>query len=173
MKEIWKDLPGYEGLYQVSNLGKVKSLNYHRSGRNKIMKGIKEGHGYLYLNLCKNGERKREYIHRLVLSTFYPVINMNELEVNHINEIKSDNKLDNLEWCDRAYNNNYGNRKIKALKAISIPIKCLTTGKEFNSIADGARFYKISKGNLSLHLSGKIKSCGKINGKKMHWEYIK
>ena len=108
MKEIWKDLPGYEGKYQVSNLGKVKSLNYHRSGRNKIMKGISEGHGYLYLNLCKNGERRREYIHRLVLSTFYPVINMNELEVNHINEIKSDNKLDNLEWCDRQYNVKHG-----------------------------------------------------------------
>ena len=70
MNEIWKDIEGYEGLYQVSNFGNVKSLNYKRSGREKILKPSKDNDGYLHVNLCKNNNQKGFTIHRLVAKTF-------------------------------------------------------------------------------------------------------
>ena len=173
MKEIWKDIYGYEGKYQVSNKGRVKSLKRRGNCESLILKEINLGDGYLYVWLWKNGTKERVLLHRLVLSTFFPVINMNELEVNHINEIKSDNRLDNLEWCDRSYNVNYGKRNSKVSKTMGKKVKCLTTGKEFDSIREAAKFYRLSNSGLSAHLRGEYKSYGNINGNKMYWKYIK
>ena len=114
--EIWKDIPGYEGFYQVSDLGNVRSYDMvvNNCGSTKsIRKGkmlsktkIK---GYERVHLCKDGKTRQYYAHRLVLSTFLPNPDPERLtEVNHKNEDKSDNRLCNLEWCDRKYNNNYG-----------------------------------------------------------------
>lgn len=116
-REIWKDLPKYEGIYQVSNLGRVKSLDRINANgamaHGKLMSPQDNKHGYLYVDLCKNGKLKREYIHRLVGMTFIP--NTNNLpQINHKNEIKSDNRAENLEWCDNRYNNNYGTARIRA-----------------------------------------------------------
>ena len=118
MKEIWKDIYfkengktiDYKGLYQISNLGRIKSLKRKYTTGNKILKYHKNNNGYCYIDLCKNAETKKFLIHRLVAINFIPNLN-NYLEVNHIDENKENNCATNLEWCDREYNNNYGTRK--------------------------------------------------------------
>lgn len=108
--EIWKDIPGYEGLYQVSNLGRIKSLERDfkdKLGRRwyrkeSILKSNNLG-GYLSVSLRKDGKTRYKSIHRLVALVFIPNPNM-KLEVNHKNGLKDDNRLENLEWCDRSYN---------------------------------------------------------------------
>jgi hypothetical protein len=108
MIEIWKDINGYEGLYQVSNLGRVKSLEriVNNNGGIKIIKEhllkptIGSDTGYFYVDLRKNGKRKNCTIHRLVAQAFIP--NPNNLpEVDHINRIRIDNRVENLRWADR------------------------------------------------------------------------
>ena len=107
MKEIWKDILGYEGLYQVSNFGRVKSLNYKRTGKERILKLLKHKCGYLYIGLHKDNNVKNYYIHRLVAEAF--IDNPNNLpQVNHKDENKLNNVVSNLEWCDAKYNINYG-----------------------------------------------------------------
>ena len=164
--EIWKDIKGYEGLYQVSNMGRVKSFNYRNSGKIRILKGVYNRYGYLTVQLSKNKVGKRKLIHRLVLSAFCPVSGMDELDVNHKDEKWDNNVIGNLEWCTKKYNNNYGNHAKNMSKAKSIPVICLTTGKEFKSIKDASCFYNISYRSLCMHLRGKTKSCGK-----MIWKY--
>ena len=121
-KEIWCDVKGYEGLYQVSNWGNVKSLNYKRTGKEKILRPCKDGNGYLYVVLFENGKYKLYKVHRLVLSTFSPIENSHELQVNHINECKTDNRLENLEWVTCKENCNHGTRNKRSGEKKSIPI---------------------------------------------------
>lgn len=118
MEEIWKDIAGYEGLYQVSNLGRVKSLDrtvqYFRNGKletkifkSKIMKQNYTSAGYLMIYLRKDGKDKYNAVHRLVAQAFIP--NPNNLPcVNHKDEVKDNNSVNNLEWCTHIYNCNYG-----------------------------------------------------------------
>ena len=98
MKEIWKPIIGYENLYQVSNLGKIKSLK-----RNIILKPSHNRKGYLQIILYKNKNKKVGRIHRLVAEAFIPNEN-NFTDVNHIDGNKHNNKVENLEWCNRSYN---------------------------------------------------------------------
>ena len=110
MNEILKDVVGYEGLYVVSNQGNIYSLNYNRTGKVVKLKPGIDKDGYLDVVLCKNGEHKQYRIHRLVAEAFIP----NPLgfpQVNHINEIKSDNRAENLEWCSAQYNIDYSKSK--------------------------------------------------------------
>ena len=110
--EVWKPIPGYVGFYEVSNFGRVKSLNYKRTGTTKILKPKKDKYGYLIIHLSKNGLKKYYLVHRLVAMTFIP--NPDNLpQINHRNEIKTDNSVWNLEWCDTKYNCNYWSYKEK------------------------------------------------------------
>ena len=111
MIEIWKPVIGYEGLYEVSNLGRVKSLNYLKTGKEKILK--ERLHlGYNRVVLYKNGVGKNYGVHRLVWSAFNGPIPKG-LVINHLNEIKNDNRLCNLEICTSKENTNYGTGKIR------------------------------------------------------------
>ena len=107
MKEEFRPIKGYEGLYEVSNLGNVRNV---KTGR--ILKSFDNKRGYLTIRLSKNGKSSKFYIHRLVAEAFisnpnnYPVI-------NHKDEIKTNNSIDNLEWCTQKYNINYGTRAIR------------------------------------------------------------
>ena len=125
MQEIWKDIEGYEGCYQVSNLGRVKSLdrnvkgnksNYIRTG--KILSPKTHRNGYLVVGLCTDRKIKMYYIHRLVAQAFLP--NLDRLpQVNHKDENKTNNNVENLEWCSAEYNTNYGtanDRRCESLK---------------------------------------------------------
>lgn len=109
MTEIWKDIEGYEGLYQISNWGRVKSLNYNRTGKEGILKPIPTNNGYMIIGLYKNRKPNQYSIHRLVAQAFIP--NPDNLpQVNHKDEDKSNNCVWNLEWCTAEYNMNYGTR---------------------------------------------------------------
>lgn len=120
-KEEWRDIKGYEGLYQVSNLGRVKSLSkYHKTksgyfSKERILKQIYNDRGYKLVGLSKEWKKEKIFVHRLVAEAFISNPN-NYLQVNHINEFEKDNnRVENLEWCDAKYNCNYGtrNKRIK------------------------------------------------------------
>lgn len=122
MKELWKDINDYEGLYQVSNLGRVKSLtrilNDGRIWKERILKPGKNKGGYLHVALCKNGKIKYFQIYRLVAQAFIP--NPDSLPcVNHKDETPLNNNVENLEWCTQEYNLNYGTRNERSAKAKS------------------------------------------------------
>lgn len=111
MEEIWRPIKGYESLYEVSNLGRVKSLpretNNQYGKEERILKTEKSIKGYVMVSLRKEGKSKLCSIHRLVAEAFIP--NPNNLPcVNHIDEDKTNNRVSNLEWCTHKYNINYG-----------------------------------------------------------------
>lgn len=117
MQEIWKDIPGYEGYYQVSNLGNVKSMKRVVERKNngtgnlplkpKLLSPTTYPTGYKKVTLCKNDKRKYLFVHRLVAEAFIP--NPNHYPyVNHKDENPSNNHVNNLEWCTNEYNMNYG-----------------------------------------------------------------
>lgn len=110
--EVWKDIPNYNGMYKVSNYGKIISLHY---GKAKELKPRKTKRGYLKVALFKNGIRKEFSIHRIVALTFLDNPN-NYKEVNHKDENIENNIVWNLEWCDRIYNCNYGTRNERISK---------------------------------------------------------
>lgn len=124
MKEIWKDICGYEGLYQVSNLGRIKSFRASaKFGKPKelILKPSLINSGYGVVTLYKNGGKEKFQIHRLVASEFLE--NPQNLPcVNHKDENKINNCVTNLEWCTYLYNNNYGTAKIRSTHSRSKPI---------------------------------------------------
>lgn len=133
--EVWKPVKGFEE-YSVSNYGRVYSI---KSG--KIMQQKTTRKGYKEIKLFKDHERHYFRVHRLVATAF--VDNPDNLPfINHIDEDKSNNMASNLEWCTTLYNNNYGSRTDKAVRARSKPVQAVKNGEvalEFNSVNDAAR----------------------------------
>lgn len=160
-KEIWKSVIGYERLYKVSNLGKVKSMNYKHTGLSKILTPIKTHNGYLQVKLYRYGKMSREYVHRIVASAFIPNFETKP-QVNHKNENKSDNRVENLEWVTSKENLNYGTRvkraaksKSKSMLQFSIDGKLLNT---WESARLAARTLGYNQGNISQCCVGKFKT---------------
>ena len=161
MKEEFRDIAGYEGLYEVSNLGNVKSLN-KRKGR--ILKPSKEKTDYLRVCLSKQGVEKKYLVHRLVAQAF--IDNPNNLtEINHKDEDKQNNRVDNLEWCNRCYNINYGTRNQKVGESNtnhpneSKQVLCLETGKIYPSTMEVQRQLGFAQGHISSACNGKLKQA--------------
>jgi hypothetical protein len=166
--ETWKWIDGYEDLYKVSDCGTVKRMNYHRIGKERVLKGMKDKKGYLQVGLWKNGVQKRFTIHRLVAQAFLP--NPNNLpQVNHKDEVKTNNHLENLEWCTPKYNSNYGTRNEKIRKkqlndlSKSKPVKQYTLDgkilKEWSSASEVQRQTGFNNTHISACCNGKRKSA--------------
>lgn len=158
MKEVWKDIEGYEGLYQVSNLGRIKRVETDR-----ILKACKDKGGYLRVNLSKNSVTSTNTLHRLVAEAFIPNTD-NKPEVNHIDEDKTNNSINNLEWSTRKYNLNHGTRNKRISKTQSIPIIAtnIKTGEstEFYGTNDCARHLGLYSSNITRVLKGVSKQTG-------------
>lgn len=120
-KEVWKDIRGYEGLYQVSNHGRVKSLGNKKTRKEKLLKASKDGAGYLMIWLYKEGKALSKTVHRLVAIAFVNGYK-DGLHVNHIDECKINNKASNLEWVTQMQNNNHGTHNKKLSVANGKPI---------------------------------------------------
>ena len=159
--ETWKAVVGFEGLYEVSDIGRVRSLKY---GKQRIMKPVKTHNGYLRVTLCRDGNHKKMKVHRLVAQAFIP--NPNHLStVNHKDEDKTNNAASNLEWLSMRDNDNYGTRNMRMAEAKSKPVQQFdkSTGellKTFPSIMEAERDTGISNCNICSCCDGKRKSAG-------------
>lgn len=171
MIEEWKDIKGYEGLYQISNYGNVKSLNYNNTKKGKILKTFIMRTGYIGIGLNKNNKRKPFKIHRLVAEAFIP--NPENLPVvNHKNEKKNDNRVENLEWCTYKYNSNYGSCKLKKIHKANKKVKQYTLDgkyiKTWESIKEASISYNLKGYSISYCCNGKRNHAGGYK-----WKYVK
>lgn len=179
MEEIWKPIAGYEGSYEVSSLGRVRSLDrkvslynggsYIRKGALMVLRTNYDG--YLDVNLSKDGASRKRIVHRLVAEAF--IENPDNLpEVNHKDEDKKNNSVENLEWCSREYNMNYGTARVRATKAISIPVRQYTRDgelvAEYPSGREAGRRTGITEQCISLCCLGRRNHAGGFI-----WEYNK
>ena len=169
IEERWKDIKDYEGLYQVSDLGRVKSLP--RNGtikKSRILSKCYDKNGYQIVSLSKNGIHKTFKVHRLVAETFIPNID-NLSQINHKDENKQNNNVNNLEWCDVTYNINYGTRTKRSAEKHSKPI-CMfdTKGNYIKTYKSGVDAFEDT--NISrYHISS---CCNKRYGRKTAGGYV-
>ena len=161
MKEIWKTVITPEGVYEnykVSNLGRVKSLNYHREKREKILFPEKDRKDYLFVNIYKNGKGKHCSVHRLVAYAFIPNI-MNYKCIDHRDTNKKNNATSNLCWCTHKQNNN---NKLTIAKKTRKKVICVETCEIFESVKEASEKFKIHAGNIATVCRGKRKQAGKL-----------
>ena len=168
--EEWRDVAGYEGLYQVSDQGRVKSLErnipHWRGGeriqKERILKPCADRGGYLRVGLCDGKKQKTFKVHRLVCEAFHENPD-NKPQVNHINEIKTDNRASNLEWATARENSNFGTRNERLGKAQSKPVGQYTLDgdlvKVWPSVIEAQRQTGFGNGNISLAANGKFKQA--------------
>lgn len=169
--EEWRDVVGWEGLYQVSNLGRVKSLpRYHNAihpyiSKEKILKPRwcgDVGKRYLAVRLLRQYAAKNMRVHKLVALHFCENPN-NYIEVNHIDENKENNRSSNLEWCSRAYNVNHGTANARRAATMSEVVQQITLDgiviAEYSSFTEAAKAVGTHGGNISHAVNGDIKSC--------------
>jgi len=163
-KEIWKDIEDYKGLYQISNLGRVRSLervdaNGHTVNE-KVLASFPNINGYLKVNLYRDRKMEVKSVHRLVADTFIP--NPDNLpQVNHKDEDKGNNRVENLEWCTASYNTNYGTRNERAAKANEQAIYVITDSGHryyFDSARKAAEILGLKACSVSDCLHGRQKT---------------
>ena len=159
MDETWKDIAGYEGLYQVSDLGRVRSLKYEKV---RLMKPRDNGCGYFQISFRREGKRKLFLVHRLVAEAFIPNPS-NFPIVNHKDENPANNAVDNLEWCTAKYNLNYGTCRArisaKHSKAVLQYDKSGNLVKEWSSALEVQKQTGFARSNISKCCRGKYKSA--------------
>jgi hypothetical protein len=158
--EIWRDIPGYEGRYQASNLGRI------RSQQRGLLKPFINHNGYMVAPLTKEGEKVRTGAHRLVAQAFIPNPE-NKEQINHKNGIKTDNRVENLEWVTCSENNLHRRRVLNGGGGRPArPVVCLTTGERFPSITAAAQATGSTLVKILQVCQGKRK---RTNG--MAWAY--
>ena len=147
MKEIWKKIDKYEDLYEISDFGNIRNVK-----RGNVVKSIINATGYSHVFLYKNGIPKQFLIHRLVAKAFIPNPKMLK-EINHLDGVRNNNRIDNLEWCSRKHNVNY-NRKFNNMKPKKIMRKNLTnlTVDEFASVRKASKVLGINVNTLIRYL---------------------
>ena len=166
MKEIWKDIAGYEGLYQISTLGRVKSFKKWKRANcpeEYILKPAPIQSGYHTVMLYKDGSKKKFLVHRLVATAFIP--NPDNLpHINHIDEDVSNNRVDNLEWCTPQYNNCYGTARFRAMLATGTPVEQrLINGQliaTYVSTTIAQEITGVSRKEIAACLRGVLKTAG-------------
>lgn len=168
--EIWKNIKGYEGCYQVSNMGRIKSLSrkvwngkaYFWTSVRVLRPGI-DRDGYFLVNLSKNGKAKTEKVHRLVAKAFIPNPE-NKEAVNHIDEDPSNNKMENLEWATVSENNNHGWHNKRSSKSRSKPILQLNLDgellQEYQSATIAAQKLGMCRISITNCLNGRTSTAG-------------
>ena len=178
MSEEWRDVVGYEGLYQVSSEGRVKSLErnipHWRGGeriqKERILKLKTNRYGYLIVGLYAGGKQKMFAVHRLVCQAFHENLD-NKPQVNHLNEDKKDNRACNLEWCTCKENNNHGTRNVRMAKAQSKQVGQFTREgkliKIWPSTIEAQRQMVFNCGNISEVANGNRKTAHGFR-----WKYI-
>lgn len=152
-EELWKDIPNYEGLYQISNLGNIMSIR-----RKRLIKSDRRKDGYIQVHLTKDKKMKNFLLHRLVAITF--IENYNDYEfINHIDGNKENNSLNNLEWCDRSYNilHAYDNELIKKRKKVGQYDKDNNLLNIYESIMEASKKTNIDRSHISACCKGKKK----------------
>ena len=167
--EQWKEVFGYDTLYEVSNLGRVRTRYNRFTGYAKeytYLEPIDNGNGYLRFNWFLNGKQKTVYLHRLVADAFLDNPN-NYVEVNHKDENKLNNTVDNLEWCDHNYNCTYGTRNKRIGESFVLKVKCIETGIIYNSLKEAAEQMNVVQSAINNCLKGRSKTCCGYK-----WEYV-
>ena len=158
-----KDIQGYEGLYAITSCGKVWS--YYTK---KFLKPNINKRGYYLYRLSKNGKQKGFLAHRLVAEAYLP--NPDGLpQVNHKDEIKSHNWVNNLEWCTDDYNRHYGTQRQRANEKIKIKVQCVETGEIFDSMQDACEWLGFDRHSTALtcYFSRNRKTCGGYTWRKI------
>ena len=151
--ENWKSIIGYEGLYEVSDQGRVKSL---KRGKERILKPAKQRWGYLQVRLCKNSQKKDFKVHRLVAEAFCPNPCPDKFDqVNHRDENKTNNAASNLEWCDAKYNKTYSEGI--SVQQFNKQGNLLAT---YPSVREAERVTRIGHSHIIACCKGKFKSSG-------------
>ena len=156
MTEIWHDIDGYEGLYQISNKGNVKSLKW---GKERILRPGIDAYGYYQIILCNDNVRKTFKLHRLVAQAFIPNL-YNKPQVNHLDENKKNNCVDNLEWATAKENINYGTRNERASRKILQYSKSGEFIREWQGALEVERVLGIDNSHINACCRGKRKSAG-------------
>ena len=171
MTEEWRDIPGYEGFYQVSNLGRVRSVPRNvetKDGRifhykEKILSSSSVRGGYQGLMLCKNGVNKSIMVHRLVAQVF--LVNPANLpEVNHKDRNVKNNRADNLEWCSRLYNSRYDGAVARRSELYKKPVQQLSLDNvvinEYSSVKEASQQTGICRTSITKAATGVISKAG-------------
>ena len=169
-KEVWRDIEGYEGLYQVSDQGRVKSLGRKWRKSERILNPVVRHDGYVVVGLYSGGKPKTFKVHRLVCEAFHENPD-NKPQVNHINEIKTDNRACNLEWCTAEENTNFGTRTERSGKAQSKPVAQYAQDGELIKIWQSTREVERQTGFRHGYI------CQSANGKRKQaygfiWKYV-